>query len=99
MFFLPVGYWSIEGFSKVASAIGKPIRTDNYTANVDKISYARILIEVDVSQPLPDHIHIKTVVEFGDNQLPMIGDPNTAIFVLFLGMRRRNAGTRKRKMR
>ncbi|PHU09129.1 hypothetical protein BC332_20989 [Capsicum chinense] len=42
---LPVGYRSIEGLSKVASAIEKPIRADNYTANVDKISYARVLIE------------------------------------------------------
>lgn len=55
-----VGYWSAKALSKVASAIGKPIHTDNYTANMDRISYARVLIEVDVSQPLPNSIQIET---------------------------------------
>lgn len=57
---LPVGYWSVEALSKVASAVGKPIHTDNFTANADRISYARILVEVDVSQPLPDMMVIET---------------------------------------
>lgn len=46
---LPVGYWSTEDLSKVASAIGKPIRADSFITNADKISYARVLVEVDVS--------------------------------------------------
>ncbi|PHU05563.1 hypothetical protein BC332_26385 [Capsicum chinense] len=45
---LPVGYWSTEDLSKVASAVGKPIRTDSFITNADKISYARVLVEVDV---------------------------------------------------
>ncbi|KAH0670701.1 hypothetical protein KY290_026098 [Solanum tuberosum] len=57
---LPVGYWSVEAFSKVASAVGNRLHTDNFTANAEKISYDRILIEVDVSQPFPDCIAIET---------------------------------------
>lgn len=49
---LPVGYWSVEALSKVASAVGNPMHTDSFTANAEKISYARILIEVDILQPL-----------------------------------------------
>ncbi|XP_060200322.1 uncharacterized protein LOC132628564 [Lycium barbarum] len=44
---LPVGYWSPEALSKVASVVGKPLYTDEFTANVKKISYARILVEAD----------------------------------------------------
>ncbi|KAH0764714.1 hypothetical protein KY285_000585 [Solanum tuberosum] len=57
---LPVGYWSIESLSEITSAAGRPMHTDLVTANVEKISYARILIEVDVSQPLTEVISIET---------------------------------------
>lgn len=57
---LPVGYWSAEALRKVASAIGKSIRINNYTTNMDRISYAWVLIKVDVSQLLPTSIHVKT---------------------------------------
>ncbi|KAK4709993.1 hypothetical protein R3W88_004506 [Solanum pinnatisectum] len=36
----PVGYWPAETLTKVASAVGRPLHTDNVTANADKISYA-----------------------------------------------------------
>ncbi|KAF3683281.1 putative treacle protein-like [Capsicum annuum] len=96
---LPVGYRSIEGLSKVASAIEKPIRADNYTANVDKISYARVLIEVDVSQRLPDHIHIETVEGLWRQPVAYDWRPKYYNNCLIFGMRRRNVGTRRRKMR
>ncbi|KAH0689114.1 hypothetical protein KY289_016472 [Solanum tuberosum] len=51
---LPVGYWSVEALSKVASAVGRLIHIDRFTENAERISYARILIEVDVSQPLTE---------------------------------------------
>ncbi|KAH0724818.1 hypothetical protein KY284_000683 [Solanum tuberosum] len=57
---LPVRYWSIESLSEIASAVGRPMHTDLVTANVEKITYARILIEVDVSQPLTEVISIET---------------------------------------
>lgn len=58
---LPVGYCSTESLSKDASVVGKPLYADDkFTAHFEKISYARILIEVDASQPLPDFVHIET---------------------------------------
>ncbi|KAK6773972.1 hypothetical protein RDI58_029211 [Solanum bulbocastanum] len=47
---LPVGYWSVQALSKVASAIGIPLYTNGFTTNAEKISYARVLIEVDISK-------------------------------------------------
>ncbi|WMV58357.1 hypothetical protein MTR67_051742 [Solanum verrucosum] len=41
---LPVGYWCSEVLSKVASAIGKPLYTDRFTATMAKISYAKVLV-------------------------------------------------------
>ncbi|KAK6786919.1 hypothetical protein RDI58_015444 [Solanum bulbocastanum] len=55
---LPVGYWSSEALSKGESAIGKPLYTDSFTASMTRISYARVLVEADVSQPLLDSIDI-----------------------------------------
>ncbi|XP_019250988.1 PREDICTED: uncharacterized protein LOC109229896 [Nicotiana attenuata] len=57
---LPVGFWSTEALSKMASAIGKPLYTDKFTAHFEKISYARILVETDAAYPLPDQIEIET---------------------------------------
>ncbi|XP_019263108.1 PREDICTED: uncharacterized protein LOC109240883 [Nicotiana attenuata] len=57
---LPVGFWSTEALSKMASAIGKPLYTDKFTAHFEKISYARILVEIDAAYPLPDQIEIET---------------------------------------
>ncbi|WMV07309.1 hypothetical protein MTR67_000694 [Solanum verrucosum] len=57
---LPVGYWSSETLSKVASAIGKPLHTDVCTTSMTRISYACVLVEIDVAQPLVDVIDIST---------------------------------------
>ncbi|MCD9644931.1 hypothetical protein HAX54_033463 [Datura stramonium] len=39
---LPVGYWSNEVFSKVASAVRKPLYTEHFTTAKYRVSYARI---------------------------------------------------------
>lgn len=56
---LPIGYWSEKALSKVASVIGVHLYTDGYTATVEKISYARILIEVDISKNLSNDIVVE----------------------------------------
>ncbi|WMV09345.1 hypothetical protein MTR67_002730 [Solanum verrucosum] len=38
---LPMGYWSIKALRKLASAIGISLYTDGFTANVEKIYYAK----------------------------------------------------------
>ncbi|KAK4707080.1 hypothetical protein R3W88_033378 [Solanum pinnatisectum] len=57
---LLMGYWSGEALSKMASAIGKPLYTDNFTASMERISYAKILVETNVFQPLINSIEIIT---------------------------------------
>nr|XP_016441125.1 PREDICTED: uncharacterized protein LOC107766790 [Nicotiana tabacum] len=57
---LPVGYWTADALSKVASAIGTPMYTGRYTADLNKISYARVLVKVDITKPILESIEIDT---------------------------------------
>lgn len=49
-------FWSCSALSKLASKIGKPLFADAFTTSKEKISFAGIMIEVDVSSDLPNHV-------------------------------------------
>ncbi|OIT35019.1 hypothetical protein A4A49_03017 [Nicotiana attenuata] len=51
---LPIQFWAEENLGRLVSYIEQPLCTDKLTAHYDRVSYARVLIEVDVTQPLPD---------------------------------------------
>ncbi|KAF3668476.1 hypothetical protein FXO38_08033 [Capsicum annuum] len=53
---LPLGYWSTEALSKIMSVVDRPLYNDGVTTEIQLISYARILDETDVSQPLVEII-------------------------------------------
>ncbi|CAK8563193.1 unnamed protein product [Lathyrus sativus] len=55
---LPLHLWGEKSLSKIGSAIGKPVTTDECTANKFQFSYARLLVEVDVTQALVKEIII-----------------------------------------
>ncbi|XP_074300066.1 uncharacterized protein LOC141631271 [Silene latifolia] len=50
--------WTDSILSKMASKIGKPLFADLHTTCKARLSFARILVEVDISKDLPDHIDI-----------------------------------------
>ncbi|XP_074293052.1 uncharacterized protein LOC141619952 [Silene latifolia] len=52
--------WSESVLSKMASKIGKPLFADLNTTCKTKLSFARILVEADVSATLPDEIVLNT---------------------------------------
>ncbi|XP_058741549.1 uncharacterized protein LOC131613926 [Vicia villosa] len=54
----PLYCWGDQSIGKIASAIGKPLMTDECTTKKLRVSYARVLIEVDVTQELRQHITI-----------------------------------------
>ncbi|KAL5172015.1 hypothetical protein HKD37_16G044853 [Glycine soja] len=56
---LPLHLWGARSLGKIGSALGKPITTDECTAKKYRVSYARILVEVDVTQKLPNDITIR----------------------------------------
>ncbi|XP_019257622.1 PREDICTED: uncharacterized protein LOC109235826 [Nicotiana attenuata] len=44
----------------MASMMGKPLYTDKFTAHYEKISYARVLVEMDVAYPFLDQLEIES---------------------------------------
>jgi hypothetical protein len=49
----------VKSLSKIGSALGNPLVTDECTAHKLRVSYARMLIEMDVTQELPHDITIR----------------------------------------
>lgn len=47
---LPLHLWSASSLGKIGSVVGVPMFTDECTANKLRISFARILIEVDITK-------------------------------------------------
>jgi len=55
---LPLQCWSPLCLSKLASVIGKPLHADAPTTSMTRLSYARVLVEVDLLADLPSSINI-----------------------------------------
>lgn len=56
---LPLLYWSEENLGRIASFLGKPMCTDILTAKGERISYTRLLIEMDITQTLPESVNVE----------------------------------------
>lgn len=50
--------WGKVSLSRIASAVGKPIFADECTTKQSRISYARMLIEVNVTKAIPTEIAV-----------------------------------------
>ncbi|KAJ6986394.1 hypothetical protein NC653_024088 [Populus alba x Populus x berolinensis] len=55
---LPLKCWSPRCLAKIASKLGTPIQSDQLTCNMLRISYARVLVELDLSVDLKSSIAI-----------------------------------------
>jgi hypothetical protein len=55
---LPLQCWSPLCLSKLASVIGKPVHSDSPTTSTTRLSYARMLIDIDLLVELPSSIDI-----------------------------------------
>ncbi|XP_058732715.1 uncharacterized protein LOC131604280 [Vicia villosa] len=56
---LPLYLWEAKSLSKIGSAIGVPLVTDECTASKHRVSYAKILVEVDITKEMVKEIAIK----------------------------------------
>lgn len=63
---LPLNCWCMESLSRISSVLGNLLYADECTSKLERISFARVLIEMDVTKPLPNTIIAK--------------DPNGRIF-------------------
>lgn len=58
---LPVHLWGQKSLSRIASTIGIPVTTDECTAEKLRISYARVLIEVHITQEKRKSVTIEDI--------------------------------------
>lgn len=56
---VPLKLWSEAGLSYVASAVGVPLHADSLTEECQRLSYAKICVEVDVGSDLPDTVNVE----------------------------------------
>ncbi|XP_019260681.1 PREDICTED: uncharacterized protein LOC109238650 [Nicotiana attenuata] len=55
---LPLNCWGKRSLSRISSGLGIPLYADARTTQVDRISYARVLVEMDVTKELPGSIKV-----------------------------------------
>ena len=55
---LPLKCWTPRCLSKLASVLGKPIQCDKLTSTKERLSYARVLVEVDLLADLRSSINV-----------------------------------------
>ncbi|KAL2901408.1 hypothetical protein RDABS01_026490 [Bienertia sinuspersici] len=56
---LDLKYWGQGCLHKLGDIIGTTLKVDNVTMNKDRLSYARILVEVELDKELPDYIRFQ----------------------------------------
>lgn len=56
---LPLNCWENESLRKIGSSLGNPIYEDDCTTKIYCISYARILVKMDITLPLPTKVKLK----------------------------------------
>ncbi|KAG5599915.1 hypothetical protein H5410_031285 [Solanum commersonii] len=56
---LPLNCWNSVVLNKIGSSLGKPLHADECTTQVSRISFARILVKVDVTRQLPKVIKMQ----------------------------------------
>ncbi|GFS28741.1 hypothetical protein Acr_00g0003640 [Actinidia rufa] len=75
---LPLELWCEYALSRLGSKIGKPMFADKLTARRERISYARVLVEVDVAKPITQEIHI--ILPNGDSVQQEVFYENLPLF-------------------
>ncbi|CAI8584605.1 unnamed protein product [Vicia faba] len=56
---LPLYLWGDKSLNKIGNTLGNPIVTDECTTNRLRVSYARILVEMNITKELPKVITIR----------------------------------------
>ncbi|XP_056691612.1 uncharacterized protein [Spinacia oleracea] len=52
-------YWGEKALFKIVAQLGKPLRRDQATISRDKLQFARVMVDVPLSQELPDFISFR----------------------------------------
>lgn len=58
---IPLNCWVINSLSMIGSLIGVPIYVDEATTQQNRVSFDRLLIEVDLTKPLVEEVSVQRV--------------------------------------
>lgn len=94
---LPAGYWTADALSKVVSAVGLPMYTEKFTAELNKISYARVL-KLTLLSLWWRVLRLELLPEPGSRKFCMNGDQSSVVNVCILVMISLNAGEPTRRI-
>lgn len=61
---MPIQYWAAENLGRIGRKLGKLVYTNRLIVHGERISYEHMVIEIDITQVLSDHIYI----EIAENQ-------------------------------
>nr|XP_016466283.1 PREDICTED: uncharacterized protein LOC107789027 [Nicotiana tabacum]XP_016466284.1 PREDICTED: uncharacterized protein LOC107789027 [Nicotiana tabacum] len=56
---LPINCWSMKALRKIGSTLGNPVYADECTTGSIRISYTRMLIEMNITKPLPRSVKLQ----------------------------------------
>ncbi|XP_057808500.1 uncharacterized protein LOC131022977 [Salvia miltiorrhiza] len=75
IYYLPLEFWTLDVITGIGRAMGSPIKVDGASARGAAGHYARILLEINLSRPLPEALLVdgderSFHVEFEFEQLP-----------------------------
>ncbi|XP_057811626.1 uncharacterized protein LOC131025857 [Salvia miltiorrhiza] len=75
IYYLPVEFWHPEVISGIGHWLGQPLKIDSTSMTDDVAHFVRILVEIDLAQPLPETFTVdggdrSFVVEFSYEYLP-----------------------------
>jgi len=56
---LPLDCWNAKALSKIASRVEKPITTDKLTHSKERLSFSRVMVDVDASKDLVTSVEMK----------------------------------------
>ncbi|XP_019237929.1 PREDICTED: uncharacterized protein LOC109218063 [Nicotiana attenuata] len=56
---LPLNCWGIEALRRINSGIGLPLYADDCTTKIERISYASVLIEMNIIKELPTNVLVQ----------------------------------------
>lgn len=57
---LPLNCWGHDSLSRIGSTLGTPLFADDCTSQQTRISYARMLVEIDITRPLVHKIMVES---------------------------------------
>lgn len=53
--------WGVDALNRIASILGTPVCANETTSQQNRASYARLLVKVDLTQPLVEELHVERV--------------------------------------